>query len=70
MPDMMRSVQIMVLDEADQMLDMGFRPDLIKILAFVPPKEKRQACGFDASPLRFTPRCSQRFLVARVGSKK
>jgi len=38
-----------VLDEADQMLDMGFRPTITKILAALPPPAKRQTLLFSAT---------------------
>jgi len=41
------SVEIFVLDEADRMLDMGFLPDLKRIIAKVPPK--RQTLLFSAT---------------------
>ncbi|MCA1830236.1 MAG: DEAD/DEAH box helicase [Actinobacteria bacterium] len=40
-------VEISVLDEADRMLDMGFLPDVSKILAMLP--EKRQTMLFSAT---------------------
>ena len=41
------SVEILILDEADQMLDMGFIHDLRKIVAHVP--DKRQTLMFSAT---------------------
>lgn len=42
-----RSVQTLVLDEADRMLDMGFMPDIRRIIAELP--EKRQTLFFSAT---------------------
>ncbi len=45
----LRSVKILVLDEADRMLDMGFAPQLKRILNEVPPADKRQTMLFSAT---------------------
>eukprot|EP00557_Chaetoceros_sp_GSL56_P011415 CAMPEP_0176480306 /NCGR_PEP_ID=MMETSP0200_2-20121128/2206_1 /TAXON_ID=947934 /ORGANISM="Chaetoceros sp., Strain GSL56" /LENGTH=797 /DNA_ID=CAMNT_0017876415 /DNA_START=164 /DNA_END=2557 /DNA_ORIENTATION=+ len=47
--DVMRDTQIVVLDEADRLLDMGFRNEIKKIMNFLPMKEKRQTLLFSAT---------------------
>ena len=41
--------EIMVIDEADRMLDMGFIPDVRRIIYKTPAKEKRQTVLFSAT---------------------
>src|SRR5437870_9878488 len=45
-----RRVEILVIDEADRMFDMGFIADLRFILRRLPPPEKRQSFLFSATP--------------------
>jgi ATP-dependent RNA helicase RhlE len=43
----MSNLQYLVLDEADRMLDMGFHPDIMQIISYLP--EKRQNLLFSAT---------------------
>lgn len=45
----LRFTEIMVIDEADRMLDMGFIPDVRRIVYKTPAKEKRQTVLFSAT---------------------
>lgn len=43
------SVEILIIDEADRMLDMGFIPDVRRIVLSTPTKDKRQTMFFTAT---------------------
>ncbi|EPQ32295.1 uncharacterized protein PFL1_06833 [Pseudozyma flocculosa PF-1] len=49
MKEAMSACQTLVLDEADTLLEMGFRDDLKAILDFLPPKGERQTMLFSAT---------------------
>ena len=42
-------IKVLVLDEADRLLDMGFKPSIDKILRNLPPKDSRQTLLFSAT---------------------
>ena len=48
----LRKIEVLVLDEADRMLDMGFMPDVRRIVRACPRRESRQTLLFSAT---FTP---------------
>ena len=57
----LNQVQMLVLDEADRMLDMGFMPDLKRILALLP--KQRQNLMFSATFSNEIKKLSAEFLV-------
>jgi superfamily II DNA/RNA helicase len=60
----LNQVQILILDEADRMLDMGFMPDLKRILALLP--KQRQTLLFSATFSDDIKKLAQDFLVDPV----
>lgn len=49
MKDKMRGVQSVILDEADNLLDMGFKPSIDKIFNCLPTKDQRKTLLFSAT---------------------
>ncbi|KAL7462168.1 hypothetical protein ACHAXS_002553 [Conticribra weissflogii] len=47
--DIISNTEILVLDEIDRLLDMGFRKEIQNIVSYLPRKEKRQTLLFSAT---------------------
>ncbi|XXQ38371.1 ATP-dependent RNA helicase [Plasmodiophora brassicae] len=47
--EMLDNLRIVVLDEADQLLDCGFQRDITQILSMLPAKDRRQTLLFSAT---------------------
>jgi len=45
----LKHIEVLVIDEADRMLDMGFIPDVRRIIRATPPKHERQTMLFSAT---------------------
>lgn len=45
----LRHIDVLVIDEADRMLDMGFIPDVRSIIRQTPPKDRRRTLLFSAT---------------------
>lgn len=45
----LKDIEVLIIDEADRMLDMGFIPDVRKIINSTPPKNRRQTLFFSAT---------------------
>ena len=67
-------LEILVLDEADRMMDMGFWPDVRKIAEALPPSSARQTMLFSATMpeevMRFADALAPTAVFVQVGSRR
>jgi len=62
----LKQASIMVIDEADRMLDMGFIPDVRRIIYKTPPKENRQTMLFSATVTEEVRRLASQWCIKPV----
>lgn len=59
----LKQIEVLVIDEADRMLDMGFIPDVRRIIRATPPKHKRQTMLFSATLTDHVLRLSSQWMI-------
>ncbi len=59
----LHQVRAMIIDEADRMLDMGFIPDVRRIIGRLPDKKKRQTMLFSATITEDVKRLAEQWCV-------
>jgi len=62
----LKKIEVLIIDEADRMLDMGFIPDVRMIIHSTPPKEKRQTLLFSATLTETITRLASQWTVNPV----
>ncbi|RUM47931.1 MAG: ATP-dependent RNA helicase RhlB, partial [Desulfocapsa sp.] len=62
----LREAAIMVIDEADRMLDMGFIPDVRSIIHQIPNRDKRQTLMFSATFTEDVKRLASQWCTAPI----
>jgi ATP-dependent RNA helicase RhlB len=60
------NVDTLVIDEADRMLDMGFIPDVSRIMSHLPPKDKRATMLYSATLSEDVMRLASRWMEEPV----
>ena len=61
--DAVKNIDVLILDEMDRLLDLGFRDDIQKIVHYLPPKHRRQTLLFSATVPPTVQTQIQRFLT-------
>mmetsp|Transcript_29317 Transcript_29317/g.31513 ORF Transcript_29317/g.31513 Transcript_29317/m.31513 type:complete len:466 (-) Transcript_29317:124-1521(-) len=61
--DTVKNIDVLILDEMDRLLDMGFRDEIHKIIHYLPPKHRRQTLLFSATVPPTVQKQIQRFLT-------
>jgi len=58
----LKNIKLLVIDEADRLFDMGFLPDIKKLLEAMPPRQIRQSMLFSATVSRVSRKIAAEYL--------